>query len=207
MKIMIEINDKVVDVIKSVFTKRNAVAAIVVLFFIGGVFVFSQAITKPNTFSTGEVISATEMNENFDTLYTKVNQIDETIETLEVNPWEKNGENISFDSGNVGIGTHAPETQLHVNGMISTDGADHGIRWKLFSDVTGSGTTTIPHELDASKIISVQISVVNNITGNYYQGSYSNFLITIWDATNIMITHGSSSYNNQPYRCIVFYVE
>jgi len=75
MKIMFEINDKVVDVMKSVFTKRNAIIGIVAMFFIGGVFIFSQAVTKPHDFSTGEVISAEEMNENFDALYTKVNDL------------------------------------------------------------------------------------------------------------------------------------
>jgi hypothetical protein len=76
MKIMIELNDKVLDVIKSMFTKRNAIIGIVALFFIGGAFVFSQVITKPHDFSTGEVISAEEMNENFDALYAKVNELD-----------------------------------------------------------------------------------------------------------------------------------
>ena len=38
--------------------------------------VYAQSITKPYDFYDGDVISAAEMNANFDTVYTKVNELD-----------------------------------------------------------------------------------------------------------------------------------
>ncbi len=44
---------------------------------------FAAPITKPFTFNTGEPARASEMNDNFDTLYTKVNELDSRISSLE----------------------------------------------------------------------------------------------------------------------------
>ena len=42
---------------------------------ISSVVAIAQVVTKPHTFSSGTVISAAEVNANFDTLYTRINQI------------------------------------------------------------------------------------------------------------------------------------
>jgi hypothetical protein len=44
----------------------------------------AASVTKPHTFSSGEVISAEEVNENFDVLYQKVNELAENIQAAPV---------------------------------------------------------------------------------------------------------------------------
>lgn len=211
MKIEININDNLVRFIKKVFTWKGAVIGLTLLLFIGGIFIFSEAITKPNEFHAGDLISANEMNENFDTLYDKVNDMDELIDTIVteggLNPWASSNGDLYYNSGNVGIGTSSPETLLHVNGTISTDGTGHGIRWKLFSGLTDpSGTTRIPHGLDASKILSICCNILTD-SGAYSQMNFQIDRRILWNETRIILHHNSVIYDNHNYRCIAFYID
>ena len=82
MKVTININDKLVRFAKRIFSKRIVIPGIIVLFFISGLVIFSESITKSHTFYTGDIISAEEMNTNFDVLYAKVNALDAKIGTV-----------------------------------------------------------------------------------------------------------------------------
>ena len=62
----------------------------------------AMAADIPNSFSTGGVISATRFNENFTYIADRL--------------WDKNGSDLYYDGGNVGLGTSGPEHQLHVAG-------------------------------------------------------------------------------------------
>lgn len=41
--------------------------------------IWAATITKPHTFSDGDTLSASKLNENFDTLYTRVNELDSLL--------------------------------------------------------------------------------------------------------------------------------
>ncbi len=60
----------------------------------------------------------------------------QVLYTLDDNPWQPNQSDIYFTSGNVGIGTTAPENRLHVAGSILSTTSNWGIR----GIKTGSGT-------------------------------------------------------------------
>jgi hypothetical protein len=85
MKIEININisDKLVAFIKRIFTVRNGVFATVAILFGIGALLFADQITKPHTFKGGDIISASQINKNFDDLYSKVNDLEPSNDPVE----------------------------------------------------------------------------------------------------------------------------
>ena len=61
--------------------RRTSAAFMLLLSFVA---LWAAPITKPHTFSNGSIVSASEMNANFDTLYTKVNALDTELTSLAV---------------------------------------------------------------------------------------------------------------------------
>jgi hypothetical protein len=55
------------------YTKKQIFVFSIVFLFLLTLFAYAGTVTKTNTFSTGEVVSASKINANFDTLYTLVN--------------------------------------------------------------------------------------------------------------------------------------
>jgi len=55
------------------YTKKQIFVFSIVFLFLFALFAYAGTVTKTNTFSTGEVVSASKINTNFDTLYTLVN--------------------------------------------------------------------------------------------------------------------------------------
>ncbi len=111
-------------------------------------------------------------------------------------------------NGNVGIGTTAPGAKLDVRGSVST--GHGGIRWKTLTGTTGSGDlTTIPHGLDASKIISVRCSV--HVGSNYFEFPSARNLgedvLVYWQDSWIVLNHVDDYVRNKSYRCLILYME
>ena len=77
MKIKIIIDDRIIDLVRVIFRKR-IIAVFSCVCIIGvGVGVLAITVTKPHTFTPGNVIFSDDVNENFDTIYTAVNAIKE----------------------------------------------------------------------------------------------------------------------------------
>ena len=82
----------------------------------------------PNTFTAGTQASSSQMNANFTSVKDKFDELDATntdketrLSGLEVKgQWEKNGSDIYFNGGNVGLGVNNPGQKLSVNGKISS---------------------------------------------------------------------------------------
>ena len=55
------------------YTKKQIFVFSIVFLFLLTLFAYAGTVTKNYTFSTGEVVSASKINTNFDTLYTLVN--------------------------------------------------------------------------------------------------------------------------------------
>jgi hypothetical protein len=79
MKITLEFDGQ--GVRRIVRSKR--VVGIVVLVLVATVFLLADPIAKPNHFTDGEIISASEMNENFDVVYQEANSHDTRLANLE----------------------------------------------------------------------------------------------------------------------------
>ena len=56
--------------------KVHIIIGLLASFLIGSIILYAAQITKPYTFTSGATTSASEVNSNFDTLYTKVNALD-----------------------------------------------------------------------------------------------------------------------------------
>ena len=82
---------------------------------------FAGNVNIPNTFTAGDTARASEVNENFSALETAVNDNDSRITTNEgaINDlanrsWEKSGNDLYYNNGNIGIGTTEPDANMHI---------------------------------------------------------------------------------------------
>ena len=80
---------------------RRTVLVVTLVAFLGSTLLYAI----PHSFSTGDIISASEINDNFSFLNART--------------WSLNGSDLYFSSGNVGIGTDTPTTALSVAGQIT----------------------------------------------------------------------------------------
>jgi len=65
--------------LQQLLARKDTRWLLISLVVLGTVAIGAASITKPNTFTAGEKASASKMNANFDTLYTKVNELDSKI--------------------------------------------------------------------------------------------------------------------------------
>jgi hypothetical protein len=82
MKIEIKVSDKLVAFVRGIFTTRNAVFATAAILFGFGVLLFGAQIQKKNSFKALDIIHSSLINENFDQLFTQVNEQDTAISNL-----------------------------------------------------------------------------------------------------------------------------
>jgi len=75
MEVKFNINDGIVKFIKSAGRKPPVMAGFAVLFFVAAMAVFAADIQVPHVFQSGDVISAAEINENFQVLQNRINQL------------------------------------------------------------------------------------------------------------------------------------
>ncbi len=92
INITINIDEKIVSKLKKVFCRRNVLIAIPIIAITSSLVVYGASITKPHTFASNDVISSSEMNDNFDTLYTQVNTLSSMHDAVSVS----NSSNISI---------------------------------------------------------------------------------------------------------------
>jgi hypothetical protein len=147
MKMIININDKIISFGKRLATKRNGVFFLSALLFCFGLLLFSDQLPKPFTFKDGDIISASQMNAEFDTLYgRKIGSLSDVSgatptlgQVLKFDgakwapgpdeggvtgscKWADATGGINYNSGNVGIGMTNPVYKLDVAGDINFTG-------------------------------------------------------------------------------------
>lgn len=83
MKIEIIIDDRIVNVAKRLLKKKNMIIITCLTVITGSILVYAASITVPHSFVEGDLISATQVNENFQTLQQKVNELDTSMQTVQ----------------------------------------------------------------------------------------------------------------------------
>jgi hypothetical protein len=127
MEIRIRINDGLVRVVKKVFNRRILPFVLAVVLSGVAVGLLAEQLVIPFVFKSGEVISSSQMNTNFDQVADKINAIQSQVDSLVASGaslWELNAGDYYYNGGKVGIGTDAPISLLH---LYSNDG-DVGLR-------------------------------------------------------------------------------
>jgi len=93
--------------------KKIIIMVSIVLFISAGT-TFAQQITKPNTFIQGQTASAAEVNENFDVVYEKVNDLDANAVKKPAGP--ATGDLLTYD-GNHWIAQQPAVQRFTINNM------------------------------------------------------------------------------------------
>ena len=96
--------DSFKDFTRKKITTRNIVAGVIISAMIASAVVYAAQIT----FRDGDIISAANVNNNFNDLYNVA--------------WSGGGNGLYYNGGTIGIGTDTPETLLDVNGIMGAKG-------------------------------------------------------------------------------------
>ncbi|HNR87504.1 MAG TPA: hypothetical protein PKM65_04120 [Spirochaetota bacterium] len=75
--INIDINDRIISILKTIIARRYLIVWLSLAISISSIAVLAITLTKPHTFTPGNVIFSDDVNENFDILYAGVNSIKE----------------------------------------------------------------------------------------------------------------------------------
>lgn len=78
-------NRSMINIWKKTFSKTSILIGIALTFIVSSIIVYAASITKPYMFADDTVISATEVNSNFDALFSEINAKETRIATLEGN--------------------------------------------------------------------------------------------------------------------------
>lgn len=81
------------------------------------------AVSLPHTFTNSQVADATQVNANFTALSGAIDAQGTRVGTLEGSAWTKGAGNaLTYEAGNVGVGTPTPQATLDVNGTLALAG-------------------------------------------------------------------------------------
>ena len=132
------IYDRIITFGKRVFTRRTGRGAALAIVGLGASFlVFGDAVSKPHDFTAGQVISAAEMNENFDTVYAKVNALDAAVGSM-ASTWAVAGTDVSH-TGNVAVSGTLQSGNLLLKGPATIDIPSYsGPGWTIFHNADES---------------------------------------------------------------------
>ena len=127
MEIRIKINDRLVQFARGLFSRRVFPFLLAVVLLGGTVTLLAEPFVIPFVFSTGEVISSSQMNTNFEQVGERINAVQTQVNSLVASGgsvWSASAPHIYYSGGNVGVGTSVPSSLLH----LYNAGGDVGLR-------------------------------------------------------------------------------
>lgn len=120
------------------------------------------------------------------------------------------------NSGEIGINTETPTSELEVNGFTKLGSDAPAIKVKKLTGTSSAvqgGTSSVPHELTASKILNVSV-ILDFGTNAFIPSSYNynpGFEFDWYsDATNIIVvnkSNNSGSVLSKPFKILITYEE
>lgn len=113
----LKLPDALVRGAKSLYTRRGRLSFVLGV-AMSSVVIYAATVSKPFSFTDGQVISASQVNANFDTLYSEVNSKETRITSLESVAWVKGSSGYYTNETKVGVGVTAPAARLDVNGAV-----------------------------------------------------------------------------------------
>jgi len=126
VRIAFRINDRLYRFVKTLFGRRVFPLLLAAVLLGVTMSLLAEPFVIPFVFKTGEVISSSQMNTNFEQLEDRINALQAQVDSLVASGgtvWSSSAPHIYYNGGNVGIGTDAPSAMLHVRST-----GDAGIR-------------------------------------------------------------------------------
>lgn len=164
-----------------IWLQRHRVSTGILALLLSFVALWAAPITKPFTFSNGGVVSASEMNQNFDTLYTKVNILDQKDLRF---PDGMNGTAI-VNTGGAVYAVPAGKTLyiLSIGGSLTRSG--FVICFSGFTGCIIEAGASIAGDF-TGMLVDSSATVINNLDGNYtVPAGKTLFLLTV--AQNVSV--------------------
>ena len=125
---------------------------------------------------------------------------------------------IQNGTGNVGIGDTSPTNgKLEVNGEIST--GNEGLRWVIYEGTTNNDGSALligsPGATFNSKVVGGSCRIASGNANPHalvwgypnVVGSANTASLTVHNEGTIYIYAQNSDYYNQPYKCVIFYID
>jgi hypothetical protein len=202
MKIIININDTLIGVVKKITAPVCIVVISAGILFSAGLFIFSQEVVELHEFESGEIISAKKMNENFNSLK---NRMLKSLSDVDINKdipegsvlkfqngkWKIRNDQVSDGSGD-NLGDHTAIQNINLNtNWLSGSGTNTG----LYIDGSGNvgiGTNIPAFSLDIAGTVQADSFRLNGET------------ITEWLATGGVCDGHSLDSANGSYNDVVF---
>ena len=119
-------------------SNKSIVICMVIVLVLIAQGIYGQTYVKPYDFTAGDPALASEVNANFDDLYTAANGLDARVDAIIESPWTVDTSKVFYEGGTVGIGTSTIDSVLTVSGkppLTGTVSVSAGT-----STVTGTGT-------------------------------------------------------------------